>query len=216
MSAFQTAMAPAKARPMNLRFIDWLWNVRGSVPLAPGQSGDEAFERLAPLFREYGTRTERAGNRLEFTKKDAAAQDKLAVFDAGVIEIAEGGAKGDSGAELRYRLFSKSLLFCLLAPLMFLAFAGTNIALGEWKKQHEVTAEKKAEKPKTPMVLNPIDKFLGAPEPDKDGPGKVKRDRNSPTPAYVFAGIFVALFFGGRVLEDRLVKSLFRKRLAGE
>ena len=64
--------------------------------------------------------------------------------------------------------------------------------------------------------MNPIDKALGAPAPEK--PDKKKKDdddKPSPTPAYVFAAIFAVLYVVGRILEDRLVKSLFRKRLAG-
>jgi hypothetical protein len=68
--------------------------------------------------------------------------------------------------------------------------------------------------------MNPIDKALGAPAPDKskkddeDGGGK-KGKKLSPTPAYVFAGIFAALYVVGRVLEDWLVRRLFKKALDG-
>jgi hypothetical protein len=67
--------------------------------------------------------------------------------------------------------------------------------------------------------MNPIDKFLGAPEPEKPDEKKKKEEEEkkgpSPTPAYVFAGIFATLYVGGRILEDWLIKRLFRKRLAG-
>lgn len=36
------------------------------------------------------------------------------------------------------------------------------------------------------------------------------------TPGYVFAGLFVALYIVGRILEPWLIKSVFRKRLNGE
>jgi hypothetical protein len=78
-------------------------------------------------------------------------------------------------------------------------------------------APKKAEVP-----MNPIDKFLGAPAPEKpkkDGKDKDKDEghgkKPSPTPAYVFAAIFATLYGVGRILEDRLVKTLFKKRLLG-
>jgi len=64
--------------------------------------------------------------------------------------------------------------------------------------------------------MNPIDKALGAPAPKKPGTeGKGDEDDKKPTPkpAYVFAGIFAALYIVGRILEDRLIKSLFKKRL---
>lgn len=65
---------------------------------------------------------------------------------------------------------------------------------------------------------NPIDKALGAPAPEKpkkDGAGKSEEDdkKPSPTSAYVFAAIFAALYVVGRILEDRLVKVLFKKSL---
>jgi hypothetical protein len=67
--------------------------------------------------------------------------------------------------------------------------------------------------------LNPIDKFLGAPapkKPAKNGKDKDEKDKKpSPTAAYVFAAIFATLYGVGRILEDVLVKSLFRKRLIG-
>jgi hypothetical protein len=57
-------MNPRGAR----RLIDWIWTVRGSLPLAPGQSGDEAFARLDPLFREPGTTRRREGDAMAFQK----------------------------------------------------------------------------------------------------------------------------------------------------
>lgn len=212
-------------KPALLRYIDWIWHVRGAVDLPPEQSGDEAFDRLAPLFDTIGTSHARQAETLSFTKKDPAAQDRLSVFDSGLLRIEQTA----SGLVLRYHLVSRALLYCFLAPLLFLAFAGATIALNEW---HKPTAEagksngkakappaKHAAKAK-PLPMNPIDAALGAPAPDKpdgeegdeEGP---KSKKPSPTPAYVFAGIFVALYMGGRILEDRLVKSLFRKKLFG-
>ncbi|MCT2400792.1 hypothetical protein NZK81_14655 [Novosphingobium sp. HK4-1] len=40
--------------------------------------------------------------------------------------------------------------------------------------------------------------------------------KDSRTPAYVFAGLFTVLYVVGRILEPRLIKSVFRKRLSGE
>ena len=208
---------------MNLHFIDWIWHIRGSVPLAPGQSTDEAFERLDPLFRERDTHHDRSHDTLTFSKSNQAPQDKMSIFDDGVLRIEPGAA----GPVLRYDLTSRMLLFCFLAPLLFLAFAGLSLGLGaidkptaaekaEAKKKAEEEEKENAERPQ-----NPVDKFLGAPVPEKpkkDDKDKKEEDEDkgpSPTPAYVFAGIFAALYLGGRLLEQWLIKSVFRKRLSG-
>jgi hypothetical protein len=209
---------------VNLRFFDWIWQIRGSVALAPGQSSDEAFDRLDRLFRESGTSHERTGDTLTFRKKDPAAQDKMSIFSDGTLWI----ERGPTGAVLRYRLTSRALLYCFLAPLLFLAFAQLNIAIGildkpsaeeaaEEKRKAEEEEKRYAERPQ-----NPIDRFLGAPAPempkkdDKDKTDEDEEDKGpSPTSAYVFAGIFAALYAGGRLLEQWLIKSVFQKRLSG-
>ncbi len=208
---------------MNLRFIDWIWCIRGSVPLAAGQSGDDAFDRLAPLFRKQGTTHERSGNTLTFRKKDQAAQDSMSIFEGGVLQIESGAG----GGMLRYVMTSRALLFCFLAPLLFLGFAQLNITLGKMDKQateaakkagKDPAAKKKAEEKKE-IKLHPLDKALGAPEPEKpkkDGKDKKEDKKFSPTSGYVFAGIFAALWLIGRLLEDWLVRRLFRKTLLGE
>lgn len=215
---------PSEGHRMSLRYIDWIWHVRGNIPLAPGQSSDEAFERLDPLFYEVGTSHEWAINSLTFNKKDPGAQDKMSVFDRGDMRIEETPA----GSVLRYHLISRALLYCFLAPLLFIAFAQFTIAINKLNAPAEETAgtsektpddTKKDKKPKADVPMNPIDKFLGAPAPDKKDEKKDKGDgegggkQPSPTPAYVFAGIFAFLYLVGRILEDRLVKSLFRKTL---
>lgn len=194
---------------MNLRFIDWIWNIRGSLALPPEQSSDDAFGRLDPLFHEAGTTHERTNDMLTFRKQNQAAQDKMSVFDAGVLQI----ERGMDGAVLRYRLVSRTLLFCFLAPLLFLAFAQLTITIGKFESASTTAAEKvkKPEKPEPVLQQNPIDKALGAPAPEKPKKG----EKNSPTAAYVFAALFAALYFVGRILEARLAKSLFRKSLLG-
>lgn len=209
---------------MNPRLIDWIWSIKGSLALAPGQSSDDAFDRLDPLFRQYGTSHERSGDTLTFRKKDQAAQDKMSIFDSGVLQI----EKAMAGPVLRYRLTSRALLFCFLAPLLFLGFGQLTVLAGSFQKP-PTEAEKKKEEEKKKIVLpqNPIDKFLGAPAPEKPkkdekDKGKEKgkdkdedKDKPSPTPAYVFASFFAILYVVGRVLEDRMIRSLFRKRLLG-
>jgi hypothetical protein len=211
---------------VNLRYIDWIWHVRGSAALAPGQSSDDAFDRLDPLFHQSGTSHERTGSTLVFKKQDQAAQDKMSVFDSGTLKVED----GEDGRVLRYDLISRALLYCFLAPLLFLGIAQITIAIGKYEKA-SAAAEKAAGKAKKPEAkkpdapMNPVDKFLGAPAPDKakkkdddgdggdDGGGPKKK--RSPTPAYVFAGIFAALYVIGRILEAWLVNTLFRKRLQG-
>jgi len=198
----------------SMRLIDWIWHVRGSLALAAGQSGDEAFDRLDPLFRETGTSHERIGDTLVFRKKDQAAQDKMAIFDEGVLRVESGAG----GQVLRYHMTSRALLFCFLAPLLFLAAAQLTIALGKFQKPPAAASAKK-DAAKAPLPLNPIDKFLGAPAPEKPKKGEEQSGRRnkkpSPTPAYVFAGIFATLYVVGRILEDRLIRRLFRKKLQG-
>ena len=205
---------------MNLRFIDWIWHVRGSLALAPGQSRDDAFDRLDPVFRQTGTSRDRADDMLVFRKKDQSAQDNMAVFDHGVLRIDE----GVGGAVLRYHLISRALLFCFLAPLLFLAMAQLTIVVGAHQRAKAEAAEKAGKAPKKPkkvdLPMNPIDKALGAPTPktaaQKEKEKNEEKDKGpSPTAAYVFAGIFATLYVIGRILEDRLVRSLFRKRLLG-
>ena len=201
---------------MTSRFVDWIWHIRGSLPLRPGQSGDEALDRLTPLFGEVGTAHQRTGDRITFRKKDQASQDRMAVFDGGVLHI----NRDPRGPVLRYNLASRTLLFCFLAPLLFLGFAQLSIALADHDRRVEAAAKsaKPVEKPKakTPVPLNPIDKFLGAPEPEKPkkkGAEEENRKKPSTTPAYVFAIMFACLYVIGRFLEERLVRSLFRNSL---
>lgn len=200
---------------MTPRFIDWIWNIRGSLALAPEQSSDEAFGRLDPLFRQTGTSHDRTNDTLTFRKKDQTAQDKMSIFDGGVLQI----EKGVAGSVLHYHLTSRALLFCFLAPLLFLSFAGLTIAVGKLEKKPPTeAASKKPEKKDAELPQNPIDKALGAPAPEKpkkDGKSEEEDKKPSPTSAYVFAAIFAALYVIGRILEDRLVKSLFKKRLLG-
>jgi hypothetical protein len=205
---------------VDLRFIDWIWHIRGSLALAPGQSSYEAFDRLDPLFRVTGTSHERPDGTLIFRKKDPAAQDKMSVFNSGILWIQE----GPTGSVLRYELISRALLYCFLAPLLFLAFAQLNVAIGILDKPsaEETAAKKKKEEAEekryAQLPQNPIDKLLGAPAPEKpkkDHKDKKDGDGPSPTPAYVFAAIFAALYVAGRILEHWLVKALLRKRLLG-
>jgi hypothetical protein len=142
----------------------------------------------------------------------------MSIFDGGVLQI----EKGAAGSVLRYHLTSRALLFCFLAPLLFMGFAQLTVAIGKLEKPSIEAAgkSKKPEKKDAALPQNPIDKALGAPAPEKpkkEGAGKSKEDdkKPSPTPAYVFAAIFAALYVVGRILEDRLIKARFKKSLLG-
>lgn len=203
-----------------MRFIDWIWQIRGSQALSPELSRDEAFGRLDPLFRQAGTSHRRTNDTLTFRKKDQAAQDKMAIFDGGVLQIEQ----GLTGSVLHYRLTSRILLFCFLAPLLFLGFAQLTITLGKLEQPAAEAAVKpgnaaEAKKADAELPQNPIDKFLGAPPPEKPKDGAEdeggRNKKPSPTPAYAFAALFAVLYVVGRILEDRLIKALFRKSLQG-
>ena len=200
---------------MNSRFINWIWHVRGSLDLAPGQSSKDAFDKLDPLFRERGTTFDRTSDTLTFRKKNQAPQDKMSVFDGGVLQVESGAG----GPVLHYHLISRALLFCFLAPLLFLAFAQLTVFVGDLEKQSAESSDKakEPEKKEPELKLNPIDIALGAPAPEKpDKDEKKKEDEGpSPTPAYVFAAIFATLYVAGRILEAWLVKALFKKNLLG-
>jgi hypothetical protein len=96
------------------------------------------------------------------------------------------------------------------------------VFLGKFEKPpiEATDKSKKPDKADEVKPLNPIDVALGAPAPEKPkkdkDKAKGKDKKNSPTPAYVFAAIFAALYIVGRILEPWLIRSEFRKRLSGE
>lgn len=209
-----------------LSLITWIWHIRGEVPLASGQSADEAFARIDPLFAHSGTTHARMGDVVFLTKKDPLAQDPLSIVDSATLRVEPSG----EGSVLRYHLVCRALLYCFLAPLLFLGVAQLTLSLGELAKptpEEKAKAEAK-EKAKAndskALQLNPVDKFLGAPAPEKPDAEKTKDGKKkdedeapkgfSPTPAYVFAGIFAALYVLGRILEAWLIKRRFAKALA--
>lgn len=206
-----------KGRLVNLRVIDWIWRVRGSLPVEPGQSPADAFGKLDSLFQERGTSHRIDGDTLSFTKRGQLPQDPMSVFDRGTLRISQG--------VLRYDMVSRALLACFLAPLLFFAVGHIGVALDKWRNPPEVAAAKAEAAKKRSRVkpedvpLNPIDQFLGAakPEKKKDGDEIGKRNRKpSMTTAYVFMGIFFALWVLGRILENVRIHSRLRKLLAGK
>ncbi|ANQ41862.1 hypothetical protein BAR24_10590 [Gluconobacter oxydans] len=211
---------------MNLRFIDWIWCVRGSVPLASDLSTDKAFEKLNALFQVPGTTYDRVQERLVFQKKNQPSQDKMSIFDSGVLSV----EASEHGRRLRYNLVSRTLLLCFLAPALFFGFAKVFEFTREHQKPALVTSashsagssavvdDKKnpAEKKDAVPPMNSIDKFLGAPAPDKKDDAKdeeKKAKKLSPTPAYVFCGLFAFLYVVGRILEQILIKREFTRAI---
>jgi len=163
------------------------------------------FDRLDPLFRQTGTSYQRTRDTLIFSKKNQAAQDKMSVFDGGSLQI----DKGVGGSVLRYQLTSKALLFCFLASPLFLGIAQFTVLISHFDKPAPVEEKKHAD-----MPMNPIDKALGAPEPDKSKKEDKDDDKKlTPRAAYIFSGIFAILYVVGRILEDRLINARFKKCL---
>ena len=224
---------PLENVQVNLPYIDRIWRVRGELALEAPQSAAEVFDKLDPLFQSTGTTSTVDGDTLTYSNKNPAAQDKLATFNRGTLRVV--------GSKLTYDLTSPALLACFLAPLLFLGFALLAIGVGEYEKKAEAqmtAAEKKAaeekkkeeeaEAAKPPKPLNPIDAFLGAPAPEspkKKAEEKKKKEQEakeeeskgpSPTPAYVFAGMFAFLYVVGRILEPWLIRGQFCKHLFGD
>lgn len=209
--------------------VAWIWHICGEVPLTDGQSSDETFAKLNPLFAHSGTTHARMGDVVMVTKRDQLAQDPLSVVDHGTLRI----ESSERGAVLRYHFVSRALLYCFLAPLLFLAVAQVTVFLGSLEKpkaEDNAGKDQRKKDKKGEIQLNPVDKFLGAPAPEKPkddkkdakkAPGDKKKDNEdakdgfSPTPAYVFAGIFAALWVLGRLLEPWLIRRLFQRTLAG-
>lgn len=203
---------------MNLPYIDRIWRTQGELRLDEQMDADEAFSRLDPLFQTSGTQHAVDGDTLTYSKRNPAAQDKLATFTRGTLRIEQ----RDGATRLRFDLSSTALLLCFLAPLLFLGFAQMALAINSWEHADaEVSqkAEKDDEKPKAVPKLNPIDAMLGAPQPEDPSKKKDKdkdkdKGRHSPDRAYVLAGLFFVIYLVGRVLEPWLIKRTFRNALA--
>lgn len=206
--------APQPVTRMNLRYIDWIWHVRDSVPLPDGQTTDDALDRIEPMLDQMDTTHQRGEDTLTFHRKAPTPQDPLSVFEDGILQVEE----TTQGRTLRYHLVSKALLFCFLLPLLFVGFGQLTLYVGAYQKAAAEAKEKaggdkkKKDEPKV-LELNPIDKMLGAPAPEKPKKGEEGGRKPSATAAYVFAGIFAFLYVVGRFLEPWLVRRRFRARL---
>jgi hypothetical protein len=206
--------APQPVTRMNLRYIDWIWHVRDSVPLPDGQSAAEALDRIEPMLDQMDTTHQRSDDTLTFHRKAPTPQDPLSVFEDGVLQVEETA----QGRTLRYHLVSKALLFCFLLPLLFIGFGQLTLYVGAYQKaaaeaKEKAAGDKKKKDEAKVLELNPIDKMLGAPAPEKPKKGEEGGRKPSATAAYVFAGIFAFLYVVGRFLEPWLVRRRFRRRL---
>ncbi|MCL9981646.1 MAG: hypothetical protein NBV60_00680 [Erythrobacter sp.] len=208
---------------LNLPYIDRIWRAEGSVTVAERLTADEAFTRLDPLFQTPGTEYAVEGDTLAYTKRNPAAQDKLATFTRGTLRVAE---QQDGTSRVFFNVSSTALLLCFLAPLLFLSFAQIMVTVNAWDKaatEAAETGEKKKDEDKAKPVpqLHPLDQMLGAPAPED--PAKKKKDKEKkdkgkfdPTPAYVLAGLFFLIYCVGRVLEPWLLKRTLRAALSAQ
>lgn len=207
---------------VKLPFIERIWNVEGSLDLNPPLTSAEAFERLNPLLQAAGTTYDIDGDTLTYSKDNPAAQDKMASFTKGTLQV----AGGQGGSKLVYRLKSPALLMCFLAPLLFLAIAQFMILINNMDgtgadARSDAAAEEEEEEDKEVQPLHPLDVFLGAPAPEQPGEDeseeeeKEKDEGHSTTPAYVLAALFAFLYGVGRVLEPWLIRRHFLRALYG-
>jgi len=202
---------------ITLPYIDRIWRSEGEVRLPVPMSPEEAFPRLDPLFQTPGTTYHIDDDTLTYKKRNPAAQDKLATFTRGTLRVAQ---HQDGTARLRFNVSSTALLLCFLAPLLFLALGQTMEAVNAWEKAAEAAApddkDKDKDKASPKPELHPLDQWLGAPEPED--PAKKKDEKKDegkfdPIPAYVLAGLFLAIYLVGRVLEPWLLKRTLRAAL---
>lgn len=202
---------------INLPYVDRIWRATGEVPIAERLAPEEAFARLDPLFRTPGTSYAVSGDTLTYSKRNPAAQDKLATFTSGTIRVER---QHDGASRLFFNVSSTALLLCFLAPLLFLGFAQAMVMVNAWEKSAVTaaqTSEKETEEAKPKPELHPLDKLLGAPEPEDPSEKKDEEkdeEKLNPTAAYVLAGLFFAIYLVGRVLEPWLLKRTLRAALA--
>lgn len=101
-----------------MRLIDWIWTVRGSVPLPEGLDATAALARLEPLWQFAGTTRALDGATLTFAKRNPGSQDPMAIYDRGTLGVTSAG--------LGYCLSSRALAACFCAPAFFL---GTSVLI---------------------------------------------------------------------------------------
>lgn len=207
-----------------LPYIDRIWRAEGSVIVPEPLTADQAFTRLDPLFQTPGTDYAVERDTLAYSKRNPAAQDKLATFTRGSLRVAQ---QQDGTSRVFFNVSSTALLLCFLAPLLFLAFAQIMVTVNAWDKATMEAAEaaeggkaKDEEKDETKPVskLHPLDQMLGAPAPEDPAKKDKNKDKDKfdPTPAYVLAGLFFVIYCVGRVLEPWLLKRTLRAALSAQ
>lgn len=209
---------------LKLPFIDRIWTARGHIELDPPRSAADAFARLDPMLQENVTEFVVEGDTLTYEKNNPAAQDKMATFPRGTLQVVQDGGR----SLLRYELDSPALLMVFLAPLFFLGF----VVAADYVNELEASALEQAleeaaeddEQEEEPQPLNVIDQWLGAPAPETLAEKQAREEReeaeqdekqgnHSTTPAKVLAGIFAALWLFGRLFEPWLMRKRLRKAL---
>jgi len=105
---------------VNLPYIDRIWRVRDSLTIDPPQLPAETFGKLDELFTVHGTSHLVDGDTLSFTKKDPLAQDRMAIYDKGTLQLVQ----REQTSELTWDMSSPTLMFCFALPFFFLAIAG--------------------------------------------------------------------------------------------
>ncbi|MCX7284119.1 MAG: hypothetical protein NTX28_08745 [Novosphingobium sp.] len=207
----------AKDDLVNLSYIDWIWRIKGRVDVDPSEPPAQAFGKLEDLFRKPNTTYQVDGDTLTFTKRNPLPQDKMSIFDRGTLSISNGA--------MLYDMTSRALLACFIAPLFFYALGHAGVAIDNWRNPPEVAKAKAEAAKKRSLVkpedvpMHPVDKLLGAPVPEKkkDGSEIGKRNRKpSMQTAYIYMGIFFALWIAGRLLEHKLIHGRFRRMLHGD
>ena len=193
--------------------IDRIWRSRGVLPVEPPLPAPEILDRLSGLFDEGEFEIDRANRRLGYRKPNPAAQDKLATFSNGSLELA-----GDNQSQLlRYDVGSPALLLTFLAPLLFLALAQGFVMLGQWEESKEASqAEEEDEEDEEPGELHWFDQMLGAPapeDPDEDEEEDEEDDDYSPRDAYGLAALFALFYLVGRFLEPYLFRKTLRRTI---
>lgn len=105
---------------MKLPYIDRIWRVRDSLTIDPPQLQGEVFSKMDGLFKAEGTSHLVDGDTLTFTKKDPLAQDRMAIYNKGNLQLIQ----REQTSELHWDMSSPTLMFCFVLPFFFLAIAG--------------------------------------------------------------------------------------------
>ncbi len=181
------------------RLTDWIWHIHGSVPLDPGQSPTRRSTARSAV-PHTGTARERNGDTLTFTSATRRRRTGWRCSAAhAVIEAQAEGWSCAIGSD-------KALLYCFLAPLLFLAFAQATVALG--KLESPRSRPRSRRRRKTPAPLNPIDKRSARRHPSnpRRRAGDDDKDKKpSPTAAMSSPGSSPRSMRSGRVFEARRV-----------